>query len=108
MGPFVVTKDEIDDVQNLDMKLKVNGKTRQKANTCQMIHKVSDIISFISHLMTLEPGDIIATGTPSGVAMASGNFLQPGDVIQCSIDKIGTLTNSIGEKPTKFYEPLHK
>ena len=106
IGPYLVTKDEIEDVQNLDMELKVNGQTRQKANTNQMIHRVKDIISFISRLMVLEPGDIIATGTPSGVAMADGRFLQPGDVIDCSIEKLGTLTNTVGEKPKRFYEPL--
>ncbi|MBN1796008.1 MAG: fumarylacetoacetate hydrolase family protein [Sedimentisphaerales bacterium] len=108
MGPYLVTKDEIEDVQNLNMELKVNGETRQKANTSQMIHQVKDIISFISHLMVLEPGDIIATGTPSGVGMADGRFLEPGDVIECSIEKIGTLTNTVGERPQRFYEPLKK
>jgi 2-keto-4-pentenoate hydratase/2-oxohepta-3-ene-1,7-dioic acid hydratase in catechol pathway len=56
--------------------------------------------------MTLEPGDVIATGTPAGVAMASGDFLQPGDTIECTIEKLGTLTNTLGQRPKKFYEPL--
>ncbi len=105
-GPYLVTKDEIGNVQNLDMHLTVNGKTRQKANTSQMIYSVAEIVSFISHIMTLEPGDVIATGTPSGVAMATGQFLQAGDVIECNIEKIGTLKNTLGAKPEKFYEPL--
>jgi len=106
MGPYLLTADEIDDVQNLDMKLTVNGQIRQDSNTSQMIYSVADIVSFLSHIMTLEPGDVIATGTPSGVAMATGNFLKAGDKIDATIEKLGTLTNTLGPKPEKFYEPL--
>jgi 2-keto-4-pentenoate hydratase/2-oxohepta-3-ene-1,7-dioic acid hydratase in catechol pathway len=106
MGPYLLTADEIEDVQNLDMKLTVNGEIRQKANTSQMIHTVAQIVSFLSHLMTLEPGDIIATGTPSGVGLATGNYLKAGDRIKATIDNLGTLTNTLGPKPEKFYEPL--
>lgn len=106
MGPYLVTKDEIADVQNLQMALKVNGQVRQNANTAQMIYPVADIVSFLSHLMTLEPGDVISTGTPSGVGVATGNFLQAGDNIECAIEGLGTLTNTLGEKPPQFYEPL--
>ena len=106
MGPYLVTKDEIKNVQDLDMRLTVNGKVRQQANTGQMIYKVADIVSFLSHLMTLEPGDVICTGTPSGVAMATGQFLGAGDVIECTIERLGTLTNTVGPKPAEFYEPL--
>ncbi len=106
MGPYLLTKDEVEDEQNLDMQLTVNGEVRQKANTSQMIYPVADIVSFLSHIMTLEPADVIATGTPSGVAMATGRFLQPGDRIECTIEKLGTLTNTLGQKPGKFYQPL--
>ena len=106
MGPYLLTADEIGDVQNLDMKLTVNGKIRQHANTSQMIYPVADIVSFLSHIMTLEPGDCISTGTPSGVAMATGDFLKSGDKIDATIEKLGTLTNTLGPKPEKFYEPL--
>jgi 2-keto-4-pentenoate hydratase/2-oxohepta-3-ene-1,7-dioic acid hydratase in catechol pathway len=106
MGPYLLTADEIGDVQNLDMKLTVNGKIRQQANTSQMIYPVADIVSFLSNIMTLEPGDCIATGTPSGVAMATGDFLKAGDKIDATIEKLGTLTNTLGPKPEKFYEPL--
>ena len=106
MGPYLVTKDEIADVQNLKMVLKVNGETRQNANTGQMIYSVADIVSFLSHLMTLEPGDVICTGTPSGVGMATGNFLKAGDRIECNIEGLGTLTNTLGDRPAAFYEPL--
>jgi len=88
------------------MQLKVNGQVRQKANTKQMIFPVSEVVSFLSHIMTLEPGDVIATGTPAGVAMADGRFLQPGDRIDCRIEQIGELSNSLGPKPQKFYSPL--
>ena len=60
----------------------------------------------MSYLMTLAPGDIIATGTPEGVAMATGNFLKAGDKIECTIEKIGTLINTLGPEPEEFYEPL--
>jgi 2-keto-4-pentenoate hydratase/2-oxohepta-3-ene-1,7-dioic acid hydratase in catechol pathway len=106
MGPYLLTADEIEDVQHLDMKLTVNGQVRQKANTSQMIHTVTQIVSFLSHLMTLEPGDIIATGTPSGVGLATGDYLKAGDRIEATIDKLGTLANTLGPKPGKFYEPL--
>lgn len=106
MGPYILTADEVDNVQNLDMTLKVNGRIRQQANTSQMIYSVADIVSFLSHIMTLEPGDVIATGTPAGVAMATGDFLQPADTIECAIENLGTLTNTLDKKPKKFYEPL--
>ncbi len=106
MGPYLLTADEIDDVQNLDMTLSVNGRVRQSANTSQMIHPVAQIVSFLSHLMTLEPGDVIATGTPSGVGMATGNFLKAGDRIDATIENLGTLTNTLGPRPKRFYEPL--
>jgi len=106
MGPYLLTADEVENVQNLEMTLKVNGQVRQKANTSQMIYPVADIVSFLSHIMTLEPGDVIATGTPAGVAMATGKFLQPGDRIECTIEKLGTLRNTLSQRPEKFYEPL--
>jgi 2-keto-4-pentenoate hydratase/2-oxohepta-3-ene-1,7-dioic acid hydratase in catechol pathway len=107
-GPYLLTADEVDYVHNLNLTLKVNGKVRQSANTEQMIYRVPDIVSFLSHLMTLEPGDIIASGTPAGVALATGDFLQPGDRIEATIEKLGTLTNTLGQRPEKFYEPLEQ
>ncbi len=71
-----------------------------------MIFPVAEIISFISHIMTLEPGDVIATGTPHGVGMATGQFLKPGDVIEGKIEKLGTLVNTVGQKPERLYKPL--
>lgn len=106
VGPWIVTADEVDDPQNLGIELKVNGQVRQSANTGQMIFGVEDIVSFVSHIMTLNPGDIIATGTPEGVGMATGNFLKPADKMECTIEKIGTLKNTLGAYPADFYRPL--
>ncbi len=106
MGPYLVTSDEIAEPQDLELELKVNGRTRQKANSADMIYKVADIVSFLSNLMTLEAGDIILTGTPAGVAVATGEFLEPGDRIECRIAGLGTLTNTLGPRPEKFYKPL--
>ncbi|HEY0219662.1 MAG TPA: fumarylacetoacetate hydrolase family protein, partial [Afipia sp.] len=98
MGPCIVHKDKIRDPQNLAISLTVNGETRQRARTSQMIFDLRTIISDLSQGMTLEPGDIIATGTPSGVgyAMSTPSFLVPGDVVRCEIEEIGIIENHIG------------
>ena len=106
IGPYLVTADEILDVQNLRMELKVNNETRQKANTGQMIYPVADVVSFLSFIMTLEPGDIILTGTPAGVAVASGRFLQSGNTIECKIENLGVLKNTLSQRPADFYKPI--
>jgi 2-keto-4-pentenoate hydratase/2-oxohepta-3-ene-1,7-dioic acid hydratase in catechol pathway len=108
LGPCLVTADEFGDPQNAELELKVNGETRQKSNTKEMIFTVADTVSFISHIMTLTPGDVIATGTPEGVAMGTGKWLKPGDHMECTIQKIGTLKNKIGPKPKHMYKPLTK
>ena len=106
LGPCITTADEIGDPQNLSLELKVNGQVRQSENTSQMIFPVADIVSFLSHIMTLNPGDIIATGTPEGVGMATEDFLKPGDEMECTIEKIGTMKNTLGNYPRDFYRPL--
>jgi len=105
LGPWLVTADEIGDANDLELELTVNGVTRQKARTSMMIFDVPRVVSFCSHLMTLLPGDVIATGTPSGVAAATGAYLAAGDVITCRIEKIGELTNTLGPRPKSFYTP---
>lgn len=95
MGPFLVTADEVGDPQNLKMVLKVNGEVRQEASTAMMVFSVAELVAFTSQFMTLEPGDIIATGTPSGVGMGRGIFLKPGDMIEAYIEKLGILVNSV-------------
>ena len=103
LGPWLVTADEIPDPQNLNLELTVNGQIRQKANTGQMTFDVFHVVSFLSHLMTLEPGDVICTGTPHGVGVAENRFLQPGDKIDCTIENLGTLSNILGPKPAALY-----
>ncbi|HEX3872447.1 MAG TPA: fumarylacetoacetate hydrolase family protein [Pirellulales bacterium] len=94
-GPCVTTSDEIVSPQMLDMKLRLNGKLMQDGSTAQQVFPVAAVIAFLSNLVTLEPGDIISTGTPSGVGSASGTFLKPGDVLEGSIARIGTLRTPI-------------
>lgn len=106
IGPYITTKEEVKDVQSLKMQLSVNGILRQDANTSMMIFNPGEIVSFLSHIMTLLPGDIICTGTPSGVGHANGQYLNEGDIIECIIDKLGKLTNQVGKRPSKFYIPL--
>ena len=105
LGPWIVTADEIGDPMNLELALTVNGEVRQKARTSAMIFNVFELVSFVSHIMTLAPGDVIATGTPSGVGMATGNYLKGGDAISCRIEKIGELSNRLSMPPDKFYAP---
>jgi 2-keto-4-pentenoate hydratase/2-oxohepta-3-ene-1,7-dioic acid hydratase in catechol pathway len=88
------------------MTLKINGEVRQESDTSRMIFPVAETVSFLSHITTLEPGDVIATGTPAGVGAATGRFLKAGDVIECTIEKIGTLTNTLGRRPECLYQPL--
>ena len=94
-GPCVVTPDEIPDPQSLAMKLSVNGKVFQDASTAQQIFPVAAVIECISSFVTLEPGDIISTGTPHGVGNTTGTYLKPGDQIEASIAKIGTLNSPV-------------
>jgi 2-keto-4-pentenoate hydratase/2-oxohepta-3-ene-1,7-dioic acid hydratase in catechol pathway len=94
-GPWLVTRDEIDDPHNLRLRTRVNSEVRQDASTCDMIFTVPEIIEFISRIVTLEPGDLISTGTAGGVGSARGVFLQPGDTVEVEIERIGTLRNSL-------------
>ena len=80
------------------MKLWVNGELRQNANTSGMIFNTRETIAFASDLMTLEPGDVIATGTPSGVGAATGTYLKAGDVVRCEIEGLGVLENTVTER----------
>lgn len=94
-GPCVASADAIADPQKLPMKLAVNQEVKQQGSTAQMIFPVAAIIEFISSFVTLEPGDIISTGTPSGVGAASGTFLKPGDTVYAQIAGIGTLVSPV-------------
>jgi 2-keto-4-pentenoate hydratase/2-oxohepta-3-ene-1,7-dioic acid hydratase in catechol pathway len=93
MGPWLVTADEVPDPQALDIRLDVNGERRQDGSTKDMIFSVAELVSFASTLMTLEPGDVIMTGTPAGVGAATGEYLKAGDEMSVTIGDLGTLTN---------------
>jgi 2-keto-4-pentenoate hydratase/2-oxohepta-3-ene-1,7-dioic acid hydratase in catechol pathway len=94
-GPCLATAEAVPDPQQLQMQLKVNGQVYQDASTAQQIFPVAALIEFISSFVTLEPGDIISTGTPHGVGKASNVFLRPGDRIEATISSIGTLVTLI-------------
>ena len=95
MGPCILSADVVPDPQALPFKLTVNGQIKQDASTAEMIFPVPAIVAFLSEFVTLQPGDVIATGTPSGVGSASGTFLQPGDCVRATIGPIGTLENPV-------------
>jgi 2-keto-4-pentenoate hydratase/2-oxohepta-3-ene-1,7-dioic acid hydratase in catechol pathway len=97
MGPWIVHKSKIENPNRLDIETKVNGEVRQSSNTRNFIFPIEEIISVLSAGTTLEPGDIIATGTPAGVGKGfkPPRFLQPGDKVEITIEKIGTLINAI-------------
>ena len=97
LGPWLVTRDEVADVGNLAMHLDVNGERRQTGNTATMIFPIPHIVAYISQFMTPEPGDVIPTGTPPGVAlgMKPPRFLQPGDVIDLAIEGLGAQRQTV-------------
>ena len=97
LGPWIVTADEIPDPQTLPIRCRVNGETLQEANTAEMIFGVAHLVSYFSRMITLEPGDVIASGTPAGVGMARNPqvFMKNGDVVTVEIDGIGALTNPV-------------
>ena len=98
VGPWLVTKDEVGDVQNLGMWLEVNGKRVQDGSSSTMIFGVAKLVAYVSEFMTLEPGDIITTGTPKGVGMGQKPepwFLKAGDVIELGIEKLGRQRQNV-------------
>ncbi len=100
MGPCIVTADEIENVQSLDIFCRVNGETRQRSNTRLMIQPVMGAIEELSRGITLRAGTIIATGTPGGVGlgMKPPKYLKSGDVVECEIEKIGVIVNKVGQQ----------
>jgi 2-keto-4-pentenoate hydratase/2-oxohepta-3-ene-1,7-dioic acid hydratase in catechol pathway len=99
MGPILVTKDEIENPHNLNLSLKVNGVEKQNSNTKFLLFNINDLIEDLSIVFTLEPGDIIATGTPSGVGAGRNpqEWLYDGDVLEATVEGIGTIINTIKE-----------
>jgi 2-keto-4-pentenoate hydratase/2-oxohepta-3-ene-1,7-dioic acid hydratase in catechol pathway len=99
MGPAIVTRDEIADPGQLAIRLWVNDELRQDGNTRDMIFPIAELIASLSEGLTLEPGDLLATGTPSGVgyAMSEPQFLKDGDVVRCEVEGVGRLVNPVTE-----------
>lgn len=107
-GPSLVTLDELGDLQSLSVTARVNGEQRQDGNTSQMIFSVAEAVSFISMVMTLEAGDIIATGTPAGVGLylEPSGLLRDGDTVEVEIDRIGALRNEVvAESESAYLDP---
>ncbi|NNU82852.1 FAA hydrolase family protein [Geobacillus sp. BMUD] len=102
MGPWLVTKDEIPDPHSLEISLSVNGEERQRSNTKNLVFSVHYLVEFLSHIMTLEPGDVICTGTPGGVGVARNPqvFLQHGDIVRIEVENIGVLENRVAAVPS--------
>ena len=107
VGPWLVTRDEILDVQDLDMYLEVNGKRMQTGSTATMIFSVAHLVSYLSRYMTLEPGDIIATGTPPGVGMGRTppRYLKKGDTVRLGIPGLGEQQQVVEATPLKGSRP---
>ncbi|MGZ8240425.1 MAG: fumarylacetoacetate hydrolase family protein [Methylobacter sp.] len=101
LGPWIVTSDEIKDPHNLNLKTWIDDDKRQDSNTRHMIFNCYEMVAYLSQAMTLEPGDIIATGTPGGVGvkMTPRGYMKPGQMVSVEIEGIGTLTNSVIEEP---------
>jgi 2-keto-4-pentenoate hydratase/2-oxohepta-3-ene-1,7-dioic acid hydratase in catechol pathway len=97
MGPYLVTADEVPNPNGLSISLRLNGQTMQNSSTKEMVFDVGQLIEHISKMVTLEPGDVIFTGTPPGVGMARQPpvFLKPGDTTEVEIAGLGTLSNSV-------------
>ena len=104
LGPFLATKDEISDFNQLGMWLKVNGEFRQRGSTSKMIFDVPALVAYISEFMTLLPGDVISTGTPPGVGlgMKPPQYLKAGDVVELGIDGLGEARQEVVEYGTKY------
>ena len=98
-GPYIVTSDEIEDPHNLVLKTYVNDEERQNSNTSLMIYDCFTLIEYLSTAFTLMPGDLIATGTPEGVALTTQDWLKPGDNVKVEIDKLGFIQNNIIQEP---------
>jgi 2-keto-4-pentenoate hydratase/2-oxohepta-3-ene-1,7-dioic acid hydratase in catechol pathway len=99
MGPWLTTDSEIDDPLDLGMRLSVNGDERQNWRTDDMIYDIYEQIAYLTQVMTLMPGDVIATGTPAGIGAPTGRFLQPGDVVRAEIDGLGAIENTVIAEP---------
>jgi len=101
LGPFLATPDEVGDAADLAIEFRLNGRLLQRSRTSRRLFSVANLVAYLSHVGTLEPGDLIFTGTPPGVGVARNPplFLQPGDVAEVTIEKLGTLTHPVVAAP---------
>jgi len=97
----------VDDPQRLELRLWVNGKVKQEANTSDMVIGIAALIAAASDLVTLEPGDVIATGTPDGVGLPRGEFLRPGDLVEMEVADFGRLSNPVVAEPRPGARSAH-
>jgi 2-keto-4-pentenoate hydratase/2-oxohepta-3-ene-1,7-dioic acid hydratase in catechol pathway len=104
LGPYLVTADEIPDPDNLEIRLRLNGRTMQHSNTRNLFFKPSKLIAFLSQSLKLEAGDVITTGTPGGIGYFSNPqvFLKAGDTIEVEVERIGVLRNTVSARPNSF------
>jgi 2-keto-4-pentenoate hydratase/2-oxohepta-3-ene-1,7-dioic acid hydratase in catechol pathway len=107
MGPWITTADEIDDPHALDIQLTINGELMQKSNTRELIFGIPALVAYLSSVITLEPGDIVSTGTPAGVGFARRppRWLRPGDEVAIAIQGLGELRNPVVAEPDQA-EPV--
>jgi 2-keto-4-pentenoate hydratase/2-oxohepta-3-ene-1,7-dioic acid hydratase in catechol pathway len=98
IGPWITTADEVPDPQALMPSAIVNGEERQRSSTGDMIYTIRQQIAYLTTVMTLEPGDLIATGTPAGVGVASGRYLRHGDIVRVEVDRLGALENRVTQE----------
>jgi acylpyruvate hydrolase len=104
-GPALVTTDEVPDPQDLTVELRLNGEVTLRGHTGAMVFPIAWVVAYLSQVMTLLPGDVIATGTPQKLpeVLARGErFLQPGDVVAITVDRLGTLTNPVADSPSRL------
>ena len=100
MGPFLLTRDDLSDPHDLSVELRVNGTVLQRSNTSQLVYNVPQLVSFCSQVFSLEPGDVVATGTPGGLAKdrVPTTYMNPGDIMETEIEHLGILKNPITEE----------
>jgi 2-keto-4-pentenoate hydratase/2-oxohepta-3-ene-1,7-dioic acid hydratase in catechol pathway len=99
LGPWLTTADEVPDPHDLELSLTVNGEERQRARTDDLIHDVYEQIAYLSTVMTLMPGDVLATGTPAGIGAPTQRWLKPGDVVRATVEGLGSIENTIVDAP---------
>ena len=97
MGPYLITKDEVPDPHDLEISLELNGKLMQKSNTRNMVFKIPTLVKYITMDMTIKPGNVVATGTPSGVGYTRKPpvYLKPGDIMKVMVENVGVLQNKV-------------